>query len=318
MIELEAVRAAVLSDLPWSRLDELVRAELAAGRRTRQIYEELAALADGVDDTPGLTDGGSDAFGDTLDKLTGNCHESQWYEDPPNTTLPTKDEIAKLPRWARVAFAARCARRVLPLPTFGRPDTSPHTVWATQQAVRYIELSAGKTGALAQPSQLFALIGDIDGKGFGPLVDAIVVLAKADARDDLSLTGYASNAASSASGDAFPIADIRLHLRRDFDHLAELAHWQKWTDDTPVPPEVFGPLWPEGPPQGWPADPDAPKHGDLPVDFFAREKASAKVVEDDIVRLFDAINAYHIARGGGPLTIEHFRPLLAALVPVEA
>ena len=29
--------------------------------------------------------------------------------------LPTEDEIARLPRWAIVAFAARCARRVLPL-----------------------------------------------------------------------------------------------------------------------------------------------------------------------------------------------------------
>jgi hypothetical protein len=29
--------------------------------------------------------------------------------------LPTEAEIRQLPRWARVAFAARCARRVLPL-----------------------------------------------------------------------------------------------------------------------------------------------------------------------------------------------------------
>lgn len=28
--------------------------------------------------------------------------------------LPTKEEIAQLPRWARVAFAARCARRAQP------------------------------------------------------------------------------------------------------------------------------------------------------------------------------------------------------------
>src|SRR5262249_40248212 len=26
----------------------------------------------------------------------------------------------------------------------------------------------------------------------------------------------------------------------------------RWTDDTPVPPKFFGPLWPEGPPPGWP------------------------------------------------------------------
>jgi len=33
-------------------------------------------------------------------------------------------------------------------------------------------------------------------------------------------------------------------IRRDFARLKRLAREQKWTDDTPVPPEVFGPLWP--------------------------------------------------------------------------
>ncbi len=29
--------------------------------------------------------------------------------------IPTEKEIGQLPRWAQVAFAARCARRVQPL-----------------------------------------------------------------------------------------------------------------------------------------------------------------------------------------------------------
>lgn len=33
-------------------------------------------------------------------------------------------------------------------------------------------------------------------------------------------------------------------IRRDFERLARLARANAWTDDTPVPPEVFGPLWP--------------------------------------------------------------------------
>jgi hypothetical protein len=35
-------------------------------------------------------------------------------------------------------------------------------------------------------------------------------------------------------------------IRRDFARLKKLARNEKWTDDTPVPPEVFGPMWPEG------------------------------------------------------------------------
>lgn len=34
-------------------------------------------------------------------------------------------------------------------------------------------------------------------------------------------------------------------IRRDFDRLVFLAKKHKWSDDSPVPPEVFGPLWPK-------------------------------------------------------------------------
>ncbi len=35
-------------------------------------------------------------------------------------------------------------------------------------------------------------------------------------------------------------------IGRDFVRLKKLARKEKWTGDTPVPPDVFGPLWPEG------------------------------------------------------------------------
>lgn len=35
-------------------------------------------------------------------------------------------------------------------------------------------------------------------------------------------------------------------LRRDFDRLRSFSRKQNWTDDTPVPPEALGPLWPPG------------------------------------------------------------------------
>jgi hypothetical protein len=42
-----------------------------------------------------------------------------------------------------------------------------------------------------------------------------------------------------------------LWFRRDFDRLAKLARKHHWTDDTPVPPSVFGPLWPKGRTPDW-------------------------------------------------------------------
>jgi hypothetical protein len=93
MINLDAVRTAVLSSQPWSRLDEIVRAELAAGRTTREIFAELESMADAVEDTPGLSDDGHDAFGDTLDALIGQCSPRHCYQDPPKPpALPTQEE----------------------------------------------------------------------------------------------------------------------------------------------------------------------------------------------------------------------------------
>ena len=39
--------------------------------------------------------------------------------------------------------------------------------------------------------------------------------------------------------------DLRF-IRRDFERVKWFALKEKWTDDTPVPPDVFGPLWPKG------------------------------------------------------------------------
>jgi hypothetical protein len=39
--------------------------------------------------------------------------------------------------------------------------------------------------------------------------------------------------------------------RHDFDLVSRLAQEQKWTDETPVPPEVFGPMWDREPPAWW-------------------------------------------------------------------
>jgi hypothetical protein len=51
-------------------------------------------------------------------------------------------------------------------------------------------------------------------------------------------------------------------IRRDFARLKRLARRQKWTDDTPVVPEAFGPLWPPGIAPHWAVEtpePPAPR-----------------------------------------------------------
>lgn len=91
MIPLAAVRAAALSAMPWDRLDELVRAELAAGRKVAEIADVFITMVDAVCYTPGLSEDGSDAFGDTIDALTGNCHSDYCHTDFPKNTPPAEN-----------------------------------------------------------------------------------------------------------------------------------------------------------------------------------------------------------------------------------
>ncbi|AWM42010.1 hypothetical protein C1280_36820 [Gemmata obscuriglobus] len=123
---------------------------------------------------------------------------------------------------------------------------------------------------------------------------------------------YAAMKAAEAAGFSVTPA-----IRRDFDHLSQLAEAQRWDDDTPVSPGVFGPLWPEGLPKGWPVASHIPQWTELVVEAFACERATEKMLEDDLVNLFHVLNRYYIVRSGSRLTLDQFNSLLPALVPAE-
>jgi hypothetical protein len=328
MITLDSLRTAVLSDQPWIELDKLVRAELSAGRLTRAIYDEIVALQDTIRDVPGYTDDADDAIGDTLDTLVGFCAADCQYKNPP--VLPSEEEIAKLPRWARVAFAARCARRVLPLferYSWPQSRTEMHllksAVWEAEEqrditkaeallnALDLIHAGTLQTATTTHSPALNAL-------HIVACVSFALQLRNADTSvptpEHVKFAFEAGESAARASDDP----GIILVLRRDFDHIAKLAEWQKWDDDTPVPPEVFGPLWPERPPKGWPAVTDAPERTELALSLYPREAATTQVIRDETLNLFNALNKYHIVRSGVRLTLDQFRSLLPSLVPAEA
>lgn len=325
MITLDSLRSAALANQPWSELDRLVQAELSSGRLTNQIYDELVGMMEELRATPGFGEQSEEAFGDTLDRLSGFCHVDSAYKNPP--TLPTEEEIAKLPRWARVAFAARCARRVLHLYYTYRPRTEKlahrslrYKIQDPEWSVRQAELSAAsaqsttdsKTGYLEAAGIAYSPhdVGD----QIAHNATQAAAYAAADAGDD-SRSERAKFAMNCSVVASKPLADVTGVVRRDFDHLIRIATAKQWDNSTPVPPEVFGPLWPDGPPKGWPVDPEAPQRTDIALEVVSREGLDERIVEDESVSLFNALNCYHIARGGQPLSLEEFRPLIAALVP---
>lgn len=117
-------------------------------------------------------------------------------EDRP--LVPASEEVAKLPRAAREAFAVRCAARVARL----RPNATT------------------------------------------PEAAAALILAAATVET--------------------PIRRQLLCIRRDFDRLVYLAKKHNWTDDTPVAPEVFGPMWPNNLTPDWSKEPSATTTVDTP------------------------------------------------------
>jgi len=320
MIAIDAVHDALRSPQAWSALDELVRTELAAGRLTDHIHDELAATLDEVRAAPDHDEDREEPLLDTLDRLNGFCRADIAYQNPP--VLPTEDEIAKLPRWARVAFAARCARRSLSsVPKeFGGFDLG--LLVSTTRAVEAAAVSLSFTlGEFARRIVEVIAVDSADLKYIeGPTSNSFAdyrkfalkaVVAAVRAADSYANATEVFTASSIAGSDGV----ARSLIRRDFDHLARLASAYGWTDNTPVPPEVFGPLWPEGKPAGWPDDPELPKRTDVALEVVSSERVSETMIEDEVVNLFLAMNRFHIARTGHPLTVEDFHPFVAALVP---
>ncbi|HSQ56995.1 MAG TPA: hypothetical protein VLM40_14740 [Gemmata sp.] len=90
MITFDEMRSALLSPEPLAGLDRLVCAELAAGRKTSAIHDELLAHLDSILAMPEYTESLEETFGDILDALWGWGNPAFWYTDAhePPTTPP--------------------------------------------------------------------------------------------------------------------------------------------------------------------------------------------------------------------------------------
>ena len=236
------------------------------------------------------------------------------------TKFPTKEEIAALPKWARVAFAARCARRVVPLCRAGGYGGSKETVKAVAHTVALAEQSAAAAAAASDavanpnpPSRAIAAAHAADPArngervayepGFAAAAAAYAAYAAAHA----PYATHAADAAALAGRAAVILGTTQEALAKDLLHLGDRARSEAWTDDTPVPPWVFGPMWPDGVPDGWPeADPD----DRLVITVEAPPGATAEQVADLRTRLYESANQLVLAHGGPGLTLDLARRLV--------
>jgi hypothetical protein len=246
-------------------------------------------------------------------------------------TPPTEAEIAALPRWARVAFAARCARRVLSLAwrDLGRlpgmmADTLIKTVDLTERSAAAAEdlepdqyahilldfrgqpIADDPSGGMAVPDSMRTAFSAFTAAGRAALI--------ADWDHPRAAAGAVEAAAAAVT--EYPGA-VRL-ICEDFRALTLAARAGRWTDDTPVPPTVFGPLWPDGPPPGWPVEASADPAAAAAIDpapplrlFFEMGVFSPAEMAEIVGHLSEAYQAL----GGDRLVIDDVALLDPALVP---
>jgi hypothetical protein len=263
---------------------------------------------------------------------------------------PTKEEIRSLPRWAGVAFAARCARRVQPVFEAAWPHALQPYAANLEKAIALVERTAARASFAEAAAAFQATVitlgvpsPDMPDSASDAAVKAAINAAHAAAHAADAAIAFATDRATAAEGDDLAAADHAAHaaiaaalaaelilnagspyaadaighvvdaarrasvpataVRRDFDLLFAAARELGWTDYTPVPPEFFGPLWPEGEPEGWPAGERPAEPLDLVLEFEVPEDATREEVLQAAREVARHANLLHRTHGGKGLII---------------
>jgi hypothetical protein len=174
--------------------------------------------------------------------------------DPNRPLAPTEAEVAQLPRWARGAYASRCARRLLPLLNVAASGLNADQKQAVRAVVRAVEqsaigdLMALKSAMIKSAAQTLKQFAENVGSfcESNNAIRSALAAARLEACQTAQLTVATLQRLATTRTLRFALLP-----RRDFDHLLKVAKKGKWTDDTPVSPEVFGPLWDRTPPSWW-------------------------------------------------------------------
>ncbi len=298
--------------------------------------------------------------------------------------LPTVEELRALPRWARAAFAIRCARRLQPLlddryfvgvegsakrvaeqilsdleSGTARHDWKPSSFspdWGSTTAAQSPEgqiqrsiihsINCAKDATLAayvEPSRL-AVIERYRAAEAAHILDPTVPFihdpdvptneereirygaqqAVEAAKPSLSVASLLDRSRAEPDNNSPSLIEpLFSAIERDYELLKAASAAERWTNETPVPPEFFGPLWPWGEPEGWPdvTDYNRPEH-------HAADRMSLRVMVPDfmsddeaaehIAGLYRVLNEYHIACGGQGLSLDldDWHILVNAVAPV--
>lgn len=175
---------------------------------------------------------------------------------------PSHRIVESLPHWAKVAFAARCARRIQPFFIHFWPNAPAEHVTNVDDAISLAEKAARDADdrPIARRADYTAAIA-AHGPDHADVRDGAVAVARAAAlaahavKSDAHLEAFdAQEAALEAALASSPTHydATRTASERDLARLRQAAEENGWTDDTPVPSDILGPLWHDRVPEGWP------------------------------------------------------------------
>ena len=231
--------------------------------------------------------------------------------------LPTEEEISQLPRWARVAFAVRCAERVLPV--FDRYwQDKPRLASLTLLQAVDMARGAAAVGGVPDRRAYHGIEAATSSWVTNALNDEDAHVASAHAADCAlnalravrnESNQHAHDAASHAWHAArYPApgdASIRIAMQRDIAAMLELAHADNWADDTPVDPDALGPLWPDGEPKGWPKSAvEQGSNGSYLLEFESPDGVSDAEAAERIARVIGLLDRLNRAKGGTGVRID--------------
>lgn len=229
------------------------------------------------------------------------------------------DVVEEMPKRARIAFLARCARRISPILDMKRDERKyGRAIRSAKKLVEQLELVAGTADLSfrlrADGKTAKSWWRDIrevikSGEDVVPLTTAIECIERAHAAAyDVSSAGIAQTTGAATIavqiyGDAVT-DDLQRAQSSDFRLLLVTAKAEQWNDETPVTPEFFGPLWPNGVSSEWIGQERTSENCELSITIEIPEGTSDNDVLKYVEELVTKADGLHRAYGGHGLTID--------------
>lgn len=166
--------------------------------------------------------------------------------------VPTEKEIDLLPCEAQTAFAARCARRVQPLLKHYWPEAPEKHIEAIEKKITAAESSQPCSNSKLCAEAFSAASAAVDYARTARDASALAADYAAYAAAYICVSTVNVVAVTVFAAEAAGLGGVVEAIWRDYSLLKAACESEKWDDEHPVPPEIFGPMWPDGAPEGWP------------------------------------------------------------------